>query len=108
VRRVGVLTIIAERANLMEKELGELQKGVARIDERTEHILDVVEKQTVSLVAHEGRDREDFKEVHSRINRLGEELDTVKAKQNWMLGIGTAVAFAAGGTIMWLRSILGM
>lgn len=38
---------------------------------------------------HEKRDREDFKEVHHRINR-------VERKQNWMLGVGSMTVFTIG------------
>lgn len=55
---------------------------LVRIDERVASLHDWAE-------THEQQDREDFKEVHSRINR-------VERKQNWMLGIGTTAVFTVG------------
>lgn len=70
----------------METELAEMKECVARIDERTQVILDHQEKQVEALDAHEERDRQDFKEVHDRITG-------VEKKQQWIIGLGTAVIF---------------
>lgn len=60
---------------------------LVRIDERT---LSIVQWQT----KHEKQDRQDFKEVHKRINR-------VNTKQNIILTVGAAIG-AIGG---WLGKV---
>ena len=71
----------------MDTDVADIKETMARIDERTIAILMNQEKLGDSLEGHEDRDRVDFKEVHHRISR-------VERKQNWMLGIGTSIAFA--------------
>lgn len=70
---------------------------LVRIDERTATLHDWME-------SHEERDREDFKEVHKRINR-------VERKQNWMLGIGSMTVFTVGIAVSilvgFIRGIFG-
>lgn len=61
-----------------------------RIDERTARLVEVVEK-------HVGEDRDDFKEVHHRINR-------VTAKQNWMIGIFSSLGVVISVLGLWLKS----
>ena len=68
----------------MDTELSEVKTVVARIDERTMAILQHQEDHKEALTAHEDRDRDDFKEVHHRINRL-------ERRQNWFLGVGSAI-----------------
>lgn len=63
--------------------LMDLKATTARTDERTEAILTHQEEQAKALEAHEERDRQDFKELHSRVSR-------VERKQNWMLGVASA------------------
>jgi hypothetical protein len=79
----------------MDKEVLEMKECLVRVDERTARILEVQEKQADSLNAHEERDREDFKEVHGRINKL-------ERRQNWFMGIGTGVVtiITAGWAIL--------
>ncbi len=72
----------------MDTELSEMKETMARIDERTAAILDHQEVQAKALSEHEERDRQDFKELHSRVSR-------VERKQNWMLGVATAVVTAS-------------
>jgi len=70
----------------LEKQLGDLNECIARIDERTSIILTHQERHAQSLVEHEARDREDFKDVYGKISHL-------EKKQNWLLGVGAAGAF---------------
>ena len=60
-----------------------------RIDERVAGLVEVVEE-------HLKENREDFKEVHSRIN-------VIAGKQNWVLGIGTACGAIVGAVGIWLK-----
>jgi hypothetical protein len=85
----------------MDTETAGIREAVARIDERTETILGGMEEFKKALREHEDRDRMDFKELHHRVT-------SVERKQNWMLGIGTAVAFAAGSVLVWVRTTLGI
>ena len=85
----------------MNTEMADMRAVVARIDERTETILGNMEDFKTALRDHEHRDRMDFKELHSRVT-------SVERKQNWMLGIGTAVAAGGGIFIVWLRTNLGI
>ncbi len=62
-----------------------------RIDERTAKLAAVFETHVV-------QNREDFKDVHHRVNR-------VVAKQNWMLGVGTAVGSIVGVIVIWLTKL---
>lgn len=82
----------------MDTNLAEMKEMMARIDERTETILDHQEKQNAALTKHMDQDREDFKEVHSRISR-------VERKQNWMLGVGSACMFVIGAVITILKGV---
>ncbi len=68
----------------LAERLSELKEGVARIDERTVAIHDSQENLSKTLERHEAEDRVDFKDVRS-------EIAAVRTKQNWMLGVGTAV-----------------
>lgn len=68
----------------MDTELAEMKVMVARTDERTASMAKSISDIAVAMRSHEDRDREDFKAVHSRVNR-------VERKQNWMLGVGSAV-----------------
>ena len=70
----------------MDTELSEIKQSIARIDERTTAILENQERQDDDLEAHAERDRQDFKEVHHRITN-------VEKKQQWIVGLGTAVIF---------------
>ncbi len=70
----------------MSEELSEIKASMARIDERTTAILDNQERQDEDLASHAERDRQDFKEVHNRIT-------SVEKKQQWIVGLGTAVIF---------------
>lgn len=70
----------------LAERLSELKLGMARIDERTIAIHDNQEKLSKTFTLHEMEDRQDFKEVHTRITG-------VDKKQNWMLGVGTAAVF---------------
>jgi hypothetical protein len=70
----------------------ELRATVARIDERTASILNNQEKLGKALKSHEDQDHVDFKEVHDRITK-------VDRKQNWMLGVATAVVAIFIGTV---------
>ena len=79
----------------------ELREVVTRIDERTATILGNQTKFEALFRRHEERDRQDFKEVHSRITEL-------QAKQGWIFGVGSAFAFAAGGLVIWLKTLLGI
>lgn len=79
----------------------EMRDTVIRIDERTLAILDHQEKQTEALAAHEERDRQDFKSVHSRVSRL-------ERKQNWILGIGTAAVLGATAAGAFFKGMFGV
>lgn len=48
------------------------------------------------LGEHETRDREDFKEVHTRVSR-------VERKQNWLLGVGSTCLAFGSAVLAWLR-----
>jgi len=76
----------------------ELKEGVGRIDERTVAIHDNQKRLGRAFVGHEAKDREDFKEVHTRIT-------TVEKKQNWTLGVGSAIVFAITIAASYLGSI---
>lgn len=69
----------------LAEHLSELTAGMARIDERTIAIHSGQEKLSATLARHEAEDRADFRDVRS-------EISAVRTKQNWMLGVGTAVA----------------
>lgn len=69
----------------LAEHLSELTAGMARIDERTIAIHSGQEKLSATLARHEAEDRADFKDVHDRITK-GDR------KQNWMLGVVTAMA----------------
>ena len=73
----------------MDTNLTHLTAMVERIDERTERIDDWIDK-------HEKQNRDDFKEVHSRVNR-------VERKQNWTLGVLSMAGFAITATIAWAK-----
>lgn len=72
--------------------------ALARIDERTESMMTIMEKHSEALVLHEERDRQDFKEVHSRISR-------VERKQNWMIGVGTTSVVVVGFVVSFARKM---
>lgn len=84
----------------MDNELREMRDTVVRIDERTSAILDNQKKHSLALEAHEERDRQDFKSIHDRITG-------VEKKQNWMLGIGTAVFIGATALGAFLKGVIG-
>ena len=85
----------------MDKQFQIMRDAVVRIDERTKSILDNQEKHTKALAAHEERDRQDFKDVHSRVSR-------VERKQNWMLGIGTAAFIGITALGAFLKGVFGI
>lgn len=85
----------------VEKDVQDLKAVVGRIDERTEFILEGQQKQSESLVLHEDHDRQDFKEVHHRINSL-------ERKQNWIVGLGTAVVFFVSVGAAIVKTIFGL
>lgn len=64
-----------------------------RIDERTATLVK-------NLEGHLGENRDDFKEVHQRINR-------VVAKQNIILGTGTGIGAAFGAAFVWVKGMMG-
>ncbi len=64
-----------------------------RIDERTATLVKTLEE-------HLSEDRDSFREVHGRINR-------VSGKQNLILGIGTGVGAALGLAFAWVKGIVG-
>ncbi len=69
---------------------------LVRIDERTKNTDLVVMRLHTWMDNHEKRDREDFKEDRARISK-------VEKKQNWMLGIGSALSstfILVGGIIV--------
>lgn len=72
----------------MDTQLADIKSLVERIDERTETIHDW-------MIKHEMQDREDFKEVHGRVNR-------VERKQNWTLGVLSMAGFAITTAIAWV------
>jgi len=78
------------------QELRELKTLAARIDERTVAILKTQEQLNERFDKHEQEDREDFKEVHHRISRT-------ERKVNWVLGIGTGIAFLIGALGTYLK-----
>jgi hypothetical protein len=84
----------------MATELTELKEMVARVDERTQTILTNQENLAKTVADHETRDRQDFKEVHSRINR-------VERRQNWFLGVGTTVVFCVGVAVTAFKALFG-
>ncbi len=63
---------------------------LVRIDERTAGL-------AKSLATHIENDRIDFKEIHSRINR-------VDTKQSWILGVGSFCLVALGVVGAWLKN----
>ena len=91
----------------MDQETAKLHEAVARIDERTGHILDGLESHANALVVHEDRDREDFKELHSRISAVDKRVAAVSRTQTWMLGIGTAGVFVLTSVIAFFRGVFG-
>lgn len=72
---------------MMEQEDRE---RLIRIDERTATLVETLGK-------HVTQDREDFKEVHSRVNRLA-------AKQNWIIGIFSSLGVGMSVIGLWLKS----
>lgn len=76
----------------MDTQLADIKALVERIDERTATIHDWIGK-------HELQDRDDFKEVHGRINR-------VERKQNWTLGVISLAGFVITATIAWLKGTI--
>ena len=91
----------------MDQGTAKLHEAVARIDERTGHILDGLEIHAKALAAHESRNREDFKEIHSRISDVDKRVSAVSRTQNWMLGIGTAGVFVLTAVVAFFRGIFG-
>ena len=63
-----------------------------RFDERTASLVDTFER-------HVKQDREDFKEVHHRINRLASKLYGV-------LGVGAAIGVGLTTGLAWIRSTI--
>ena len=84
----------------MDTELGEIKASIARIEERTQAILEGQDRNAKDLDAHEERDREDFKEVHGRINKL-------ERRQNWFIGIGTGLIFFVSTTWAIIKEFFG-
>lgn len=68
----------------MDAELADMKEVVGRIDERTTTILANQGEMKEALEDHEDRDREDFKSINDRVT-------SVERKQNWILGVGTAI-----------------
>ena len=64
-----------------------------RIDERTAHM-------ERSFCKHVEQDREDFKEVHHRINLMSNRL-------NWMLGVFAGFSVLAGIVGAFVKIIIG-
>lgn len=72
-------------------EMNDLDRErLIRIDERTELMHD-------ALTKHFEDDREDFKEVHHRINRIS-------GKQNWLISLTAIVGGLVGGFGAWFNS----
>lgn len=65
---------------------------LSRIDERTANMID-------AFTTHVGENREDIKEIHSRINRIS-------AKTNWIIGAGSILGVILGGFGTWLKDTL--
>lgn len=84
---------------LTDHEISEMKDMVTRIDERTLTILQRIDRVAHDLNEHETEDRQDFKDLHSRVN-------AVERKQNWIVGIGTAIAFAATIAIGFMKAAL--
>lgn len=63
---------------------------LVRIDERTATLVELFTK-------HVKENREDFKDVHHRVN-------VIAAKQNWMMGLGTACGALVGIVAVWLKN----
>lgn len=66
--------------------MADLKAGLTAINGKCEAIQASQEDLNEMFKAHEERDREDFKEVHTRIT-------TVETRQNWMLGVGATGIF---------------
>lgn len=75
----------------MDTDLAEFKALLERIDERTANTHEWTK-------THEAQDREDFKEVHSRFNRM-------ERKQSWILGVGSASMLALGGLLTWAKDL---
>lgn len=91
----------------MDTELAKMQEAVARIDERTGHILDGQEVHTKALAAHEERDRQDFKEVHARISAVDKRVGALSKIQSRLLGVGAAGLFVLTAVIAFFRYFIG-
>ena len=76
----------------MDADVAEIKAVLGRIDERTKRCDEWMRD-------HEDRNREDFKEVHHRVN-------AVAGKQNWILGVGSAVGVGFGVLLSWLKDSL--
>jgi UTP-glucose-1-phosphate uridylyltransferase len=78
----------------MGEELQEIREMVVRIDERTALIRSTQKEEKEMAVAR-------FRELDNRIS-------TVEKKQNWILGVGSAIVFA--GTAIWgvLKGVFGV
>ncbi len=77
---------------------------LARIDERVGIILKRIDEQKAAFDKHVEQDREDFKEVHSRVSASNERMSTIGRKQSWMLGLGTGLGLVMGVIGAWLRN----
>lgn len=71
----------------------DMMEVLVRIDERTASMKKTLED-------HIQNDREDFKEVHSRIGR-------VERKQYWMLGVGAGAGSFIGVLAAYLKNMIG-
>ena len=79
----------------MDPDIAELKVSVARIEAKTEAILQAQQDSTKALLSHEERDREDFASVHSELRGMEKQhqndFGKVNAKTNKIIGVGTGV-----------------
>lgn len=88
----------------MDTDLAEhfmdLKQCMARIEERTSAIHDSQEKVGMALIRHDEGNRRDFHRVDSRFIK-------VEKKQNWTMGVGSAIVFVITVVIGLIGSLSG-
>ena len=81
--------------DLEQKEL------LVRIDERTKGMDAKSDVLLARFDDHEKKDREDFREVYSRLN-------TLEKRQNWLFGVGSGIAFLFGIAAAWIKTTFNL
>lgn len=77
-----------------EKDLQDIKVQVARTDERTDHILQVLQEVKEDFRATTALSRSEMEKMHKRISdndrRTESSLNELRKRQNWMAGAGSA------------------